>query len=390
MGMLWASMKATTPVPMQGARKATALVVIVDDQSTGRRILGHVIRGIDERLEIVSFSEAISALDFIAHRTPDLVLTDYAMPGMDGIGFLRHLRRIEGCADVPAVVVTILEDRNIRYDALNAGATDFLNRPIDEYECRVRCRNLLTMREQAKIIRNRACWLEEQVASATEEIRARERETVLHLAKATEYRDATTGNHVLRIARYSRLVAEKMGLDVHRCADLDLAAPMHDVGKVGIPDSILLKPGLLTETERQVMREHARIGYEILCGSSSHYLRLAAEIALSHHERFDGGGYPNGLRGDAILLEARIVAVADVFDALITERTYKRAWPIGQAIDYVHASSGGHFDPACVDAFSSGIDKIIAVAEELCDVETRPGDQGDSPPLVRWRLRGDA
>jgi len=351
----------------EAAEGEAALVVIVDDQSAGRHILEHVIRGIDDGLEVVSFDSPVSALELMAARTPDLVLTDYVMPEMDGVVFLRRLRGIAGCADVPAMVVTILEDRQVRYEALDAGATDFLNRPIDEHECRVRCRNLLTMRRQAKIISGRARWLEEQVQQATREILERERETVLHLAKASEYRDAATGNHVLRMARYSRLVAEQMGLDARRCAELELAAPMHDIGKVGIPDSILLKPGLLTADERAIMQTHTRIGCEILKGSGSHYLRLAAEIALYHHERFDGTGYPRGLAGGAIPIEARIVAVADVFDALVSARPYKAPWPVERAIGYLREHAGSHFDPACVDAFVACADRIVAVLESLRD-----------------------
>ncbi len=364
------------------------LVVIVDDQFTGRRILEQLIRGLNGDLDVVAFSNGPAAIEQIRERTPDLILTDYMMPDMDGIAFIRRVRGIPACIDVPLIVVTIVEDRRIRYQALDAGATDFLNRPIDEHECRARCRNLLTLRSQQRIIRDRAALLEDQVAEATRKIKARERETLLRLAKAGEYRDEGTGDHVLRIAQYSRRMAEALGLSPVTCEDIELAAPMHDIGKVGIPDRILLKPGRLTHQEFLIMQRHSEIGYEILKDSPSHYLQLGATIALHHHEKYDGSGYPSGLAGEAIPLAARIVAVADVFDALTTERPYKRAWPLTEAIAYIRGLAGSHFDPDCVQAFLASIGDIQSIHRALADSrETSlcpiPFTDGHAfPPLV--------
>ena len=344
-----------------------ALVVVVDDQATARTILAHMIRSIDDTLEVVTFADAREALCFLHERTPDLVLTDYKMPHMDGIAFIEELRRLPACGDVPVVVVTIIEDRHVRYEALEAGATDFLNRPVDPHECRVRCRNLLTLRMQQRIIRNRANWLEQQVAAATREIQARERETLLRLAKAGEYRDEGTGNHVLRIARYSRLIATALGLPPDRCEDIELASPMHDIGKIGIPDSILLKVGALTAEETGIMRTHTTIGYEILKESPSRHIQLGAIIALHHHEKFDGTGYPSGLEAEDIPLPARIVAVCDVFDALTTARPYKRAWTLEPALEHIEKESGHHFDPRCVQAFIASADGIAEIHATLYD-----------------------
>ncbi len=369
------------------ASEAGPLVVVVDDQTAGRNILERLIRSIDPSLRVLTFENPLRALESIRRETPDLVLTDYVMPGMDGVAFTRVLRTIPDCADVPLVVVTVVDDRNIRYEALDAGATDFLNRPIDQHECRARCRNLLTLRGQQKIISNRAHWLEQQVQSATEAIQARERETLLRLAKAGEYRDEGTGNHVLRIARYSRMMAEALSLGAQECEDIELAAPMHDIGKVGIPDRILLKPGRLTDDEFRVIREHARIGYEILKDSPSHYLQLGATIALSHHERFDGSGYPHGIAGAEIPLAARIVAVADVFDALTSARPYKRPWSVAAAVQHIRGLSGSHFDPDCVGAFLTNLDAIRAVRKRLHDAlrADRVGPNGPfcSVPISR-------
>jgi two-component system response regulator RpfG len=343
------------------------LVVIVDDQSTGRKILGQIIRDIDPGLEVIAFSSPIEALELIRTRTPDLVLTDYKMPIMDGVQFIREIRAISSCRDLPVVVVTVVEDKKIRYQSLDAGATDFLTRPIDQYECKVRCKNLLTLRHQQKIISNRTKWLEEQVALGTYEIQAREHETLLRLAKAGEYRDEGTGNHVLRIAHYSRLLAEALQLSERICEDIELAAPMHDIGKVGIPDRILLKEGPLDEREMEIMKEHPVIGYEILKDSPSRYITLGAEIALSHHEKYDGTGYPNGLKGEDIPLAGRIVAVADVYDALTTRRPYKDAWPIEDAVAYILNASGTHMDPDVVEAFLENLDKVTEIQSKLSD-----------------------
>ena len=355
------------PVTTPNAPSNKSLVVVVDDQTAGRKILERLIGSIDQDVEVVAFGCAELALDFIRSATPDLIVTDYVMPGMDGVGFIRNVRNLVRCADVPIIVVTVVEDRRVRYQALDAGATDFLNRPIDQHECRTRCKNLLTLRRQRQIISSRAKWLEDQVAVATQQILAREQETLLRLARAGEYRDEHTGNHVIRIAKYCRLLAESLGLSASECDAIELASPMHDIGKIGIPDHILLKPGKLTPSEAAVMRGHSRLGYEILCDSQSSYIQLGATIALYHHEKFDGSGYPEGLRGAAIPLPARIVAVADVFDALTSFRPYKAPWSVKAATAYIGRLSGSHFDPKCVEAFFALLPDIERVRDELRD-----------------------
>ncbi|WP_230973818.1 HD-GYP domain-containing protein, partial [Thermithiobacillus tepidarius] len=330
----------------------------MDDQAGGRKILEELVRAMDPGLVVESFAEPEAALARAQRQPPDLILTDYKMPSMDGVTFIQRIRALPGCADVPLVVITVVEDPQIRYQALDAGASDFLTRPIDQYECRARCRNLLTLRRQQQLIKHRAHWLEDQVALATREIRARERETLLRLAKAGEYRDEETGNHVLRMAKYSRLLAEAVGLSEAECDEIELAAPMHDIGKIGVPDSILLKAGRLTAEEFRIMQAHTTIGHAILSGSPSRYLQLGAVIALGHHEQYDGSGYPQGLRGQAIPLAARIVAVADVYDALTSTRPYKPAWSVADARRYLQQQAGRHFDPDCVHAFLAQSDKV--------------------------------
>ncbi|MCG8428427.1 MAG: response regulator [Chromatiales bacterium] len=342
-------------------------VLIVDDQSISRMILEELIRSIDETMDVESYADPIAALDWAKANKHDLVITDYKMPNMDGVEFTHWLRQIPSCADVPVVIITSVDDKAVRYKALEAGATDFLSKPIDHYECRARCRNLLKLRKQQDIIRDRARWLENEVKKKTTQLHQREKEILLRLAKAGEYRDEETGGHVCRTARYSYIIAKELGFNTEYCEVIQHAAPMHDIGKIGIPDQILLKPAKLTVSEWETMQTHTLIGYEILKDSSSEYLKCGATIALGHHERFDGKGYPNGLAGQDIPIEARIAAVADVFDALRSQRPYKQPWPIDKALDYLRTQRGKHFDNECIDAFLSNIDEIMVIENNFPD-----------------------
>jgi two-component system response regulator RpfG len=322
-------------------------------------ILEQLVRSVGSGAEPVSFADPITALDWARNNPVDLVLTDFKMPHMSGVEFTQWLRNTKRCVDVPIVIITGVDDPSTKYKALEAGATDFLTKPIDHHECRARCRNLLKMREQQKIIRDRAKWLEKEISEKTLELQLREKETLLRLARAGEYRDSDTSGHVIRMANTTRRIAETMGMDDEYCDLIEQAAPMHDIGKIGVPDSILLKPGRLDDHERSVMMQHARIGHDILRDSPSVYLQVGATIAWCHHERYDGSGYPRGLRGEEIPLEARIVAIADVFDALLSRRPYKEPWPLRRALDLIRNESGRHFDPACVEGLLSSVDRIM-------------------------------
>ncbi|MCC6473581.1 MAG: response regulator [Burkholderiales bacterium] len=348
-------------------------VLVVDDQSTSRAILSQVVRAIDANVQVESYDSPIEALRAATHRVADLALVDYQMPEMDGIEFVRRLRMLSEYESVPVVMVTVNDDRKVRYAALDVGVTDFLNKPVDTRECLARCRNLLTLRRQQLVLEDRKKLLEGMVREATEEVRAREKETLYRLARAGEFRDLETGNHIIRMARYSRLIANAIGLNSAEAEGIELAAPLHDIGKIGIPDHILLKQGRLDEAEAREMRRHPLIGYEILKGSPSEYLRMGALIALEHHEKFDGSGYPHGLVGDHIALAARIVAVADVFDALTSARSYKTAWTAHDAFLYIQAQRGTHLDPRLVDAFLDTRAQTLAVMSEL-------GDGAPPPP----------
>ena len=346
-------------------------VLIVDDQLISRMILEQLIRSIGSDTEAISFSDPVKALEWAKHNHHDLVLTDLKMPIMNGVEFTQWLRNTPSCVDVPVIIITCVDDPSTKYRALEAGATDFLTKPIDHHECRARCRNLLKLRQQQSIIRDRARWLEKEITDKTRELQLREKETLLRLAKAGEYRDNDTSGHVLRMAYTARLIAETLGKDPDYCDIIEQAAPMHDIGKIGVPDKILLKRGQLDRKERSVMMHHARIGYEILRDSPSKYLQFGATIAWCHHEKFNGQGYPRGLQGDDIPIEARIVAIADVLDALLSERPYKQAWPLERALDLIRSESGQHFDPECVEALLANMDRIVT-ARTLAEGKSKP------------------
>jgi two-component system, response regulator RpfG len=342
-------------------------VMVVDDQSTGRAILEQVVRGLDERVAVEGFARPVDAIVWATRHVSDLVLVDYMMPEMDGIEFVKRLRALPGYEHVPMVMVTVHDDRKVRYAALDAGITDFLTKPIDARECLARCRNLLTLRRQHVVLEDRRRLLEHMVEDATREVREREKETLLRLARAGEFRDEETGYHLIRMSRYSRLIANALGLAADEAETVELAAPLHDIGKIGIPDQILLKTDKLDATEWEIMRRHPVIGHEILKGSASKYVRMGALIALGHHEKYDGSGYPNGLVADHIPLCARIVAIADVYDALTSVRPYKKAWPSEQAFEYVASQAGQHFDPRMADAFSGMKKEVVQIQHEWRD-----------------------
>ncbi len=349
------------------AARNTAMVV--DDQSTGRAILEQVVRSLDERVQVEGFGRPVDAVVWATRHIADLVLIDYMMPDMNGIELAKRLRALPGYEHVPIMMVTAHDDRKVRYDALDAGVTDFLIKPVDARECMARCRNLLTLRRQQLALEDKRRLLEGMVEEATREVRDREKETLMRLARAGEFRDEETGYHLVRMARYSRLIADAIGLEREEAETIELAAPLHDIGKIGIPDQILLKKDRLDGMEWDTMRSHPLIGHEILKGSASKYVRMGSLIALGHHEKYDGSGYPNGLVSDHIALCARIVAVADVYDALTSARPYKKAWPSGDAFEFLRQQRGKHFDPQLVDAFDGVKDAVARIQSELRDPE---------------------
>ena len=341
-----------------------ATVMIIDDQLTSRIILETIIQSIGDNIKVKTYDNAFSALQVAETEPPDLIIADYKMPELDGVEFTRRLRKLPYCHDVPIIIITIVDERAVMYEALEAGATDFLIKPVDHYECKVRCRNLLTMRRQQLIIRNRANSLEKQVKEAIGQFRTREKESLYRLALLGENKDYEGGNHQVMIGNISLVIAEQLGMDQEFCNTIEIAAQLHDIGKSGIPENILLKESSLNSEESAIIKQHTTIGYELLKDGSSPYMQMGASIARSHHERFGGNGYPDGISGEHIPIEARIVAVADMFDAMITDRPYRNAIPVEQARNTINDYMGDYLDPKCAMAFLSRFDEIVASREK--------------------------
>lgn len=341
-------------------------VVIIDDEQINRIVMRKMLSAIEACVPH-EFPDPRTGLAWCVDNDPDLVIVDYMMPDMHGLEFIRRLRQHPERKDTPVLMVTADHERSVRYESLREGANDFLTKPLDKTEFQSRVRNMLQVRRSHLLLADRAETLEREVQKRTAEIQERERETLYRLAKAAEFRDPETGAHILRMAHYSAMIARLIGQQESFCQMLLEAAPMHDVGKLGTPDHILLKPGRLTPEEFDIMKRHTSIGHEILKGSSSPMLELGASIALAHHEKFDGSGYPQGLKGNDIPIEGRIVAVADVFDALTSARPYKPAWPVDRAIGYMREQRGLHFDPQCLDVFFDAMDDALAIRNRFSD-----------------------
>jgi putative two-component system response regulator len=334
-------------------------ICIVEDQLTSLAVLTGTVKRMGEHM-VEGFSAPSIAVSRCGIINFDLIFVDYMMPGMNGIEMINAVRALPGYEHVPIIMITAEHDRELRIAAIEAGATDFLNKPVDPQELRVRARNLLNLRQAQLELADRALHLSSEIEKATRQLVEREREVVWRLAKAIDLRDDSTGDHVSRVASVSYLMARQLGMDRKYCETIELAATLHDTGKIGIPDAILNKPGRLNPEEMAIMRTHTTIGAALLSDGKSELMRLAEEIAHSHHERWDGSGYGCQLAGTDIPLSGRIVAIADVFDALCTERPYKRAWDLADARAEIIRQSGAHFDPACVAAFEANWTEIEA------------------------------
>jgi putative two-component system response regulator len=346
---------------VQGLRKLR--IIAVDDEMSNLLLLKQILeRDGYTHIELATDATLVPAM-FRANR-PDLVLLDLHMPGMDGFELMERLGPLAGersgdepagrgkRTEVPFLVLTADATPTTRRRALELGARDFLTKPLDRIELLLRVRNLLQVKLLQDRLQGQNQELEVKVAQRTRDLEQARLEMLERLALAAEYRDDDTQEHAWRLARTCVSIAVRLGLADVEVELIARAAPLHDVGKIGIPDAILLKPGRLTDAEFEVVKTHTTIGAEILAGSRSPLLRLAEKIAFSHHERWDGRGYPAGLYGETIPLVGRIVAVADVFDALTHERPYKAAWPVRAAVDEILSQVGRQFDPAVVGAFA--------------------------------------
>lgn len=333
-----------------------AQICIVDDNATWLAKIARLIQDADLG-DAVMYMHPMEALVSLSARPPDVLLVDYNMPAMNGIEFLTALHAAGVSLRTPVALVAGVVTGPVKLQAWQAGAMEVLRKSAGREEITLRLRNLVRMAALSCAAHPTDTGSPTVARGASGE----ERSTLRVLERLSALRDETTGKHTERMARYAAVIAASLGLSPTECQRIQDAAPLHDLGKIGIPDAVLSKPGKLSKDEWDVMRRHTTIGYELLRDHDSPTLRMGAEIALLHHEHFDGGGYPLGLRGDNIAQSARIVALADVFDALTTVRPYKSAWLVEQAIDQIVEDSGTHFDPNVVNAFTSSIDELVAV-----------------------------
>lgn len=349
-------------------------ILVVDDEPSALRIIDLILSSLGH--DVILADNGESAIKIALKDIPDLILIDALMPGIDGFETARMLKNNPLTALIPIVIITGMGDVTYRIKAVEAGADDFFTKPVDVIELRARIDSQIKVKRYNDHMKSYQLTLEAEVEKRTrqltlafEQIKKSSLDTILRLIKASEYRDEDTGVHIIRMSNYSAIISEKMGLPAKAIESILYASPMHDIGKIGIPDKILLKAGKLNEYEWGIMKQHTVFGAKILDGADSSILQMACTIALNHHERWDGKGYPNGLKGTKIPLAAQIVSIADVFDALTSRRPYKQPYTVEKSIDIIKEMSGSAFDPEIVEAFLSSMDKIMAVKNAHTDDE---------------------
>jgi putative two-component system response regulator len=349
------------PPHIQNAR-----VLIVDDNQTNVMLLQRLLEA-EGYVHVVGVTDPREVRPLYEANPFDLVLLDIRMPHLDGYAVMGQLRELSNGDYLPVMVLTAQTDQETKLKALESGAMDFLHKPFDRIEVLTRIRNMIEARLLHNQVLNQNAVLEQRVRERTRELEDTRMEVVRRLAIAAEYKDNETGLHVVRMSKVAKVLALAVGMSAEDAELLLLAAPMHDIGKIGIADNILLKPGRLTDEERIVMMEHARIGAEILGEHEWPLMQMARQVALTHHEKWDGTGYPRGLSGEDIPLVGRICAIADVFDALTSDRPYKKSWTIEDAVKFIQDQSGLHFDPALVEKFVECLPEITHIRETLRD-----------------------
>lgn len=343
-------------------------VLVVDDDEQSRRLLEALLQS--EGFEILLAETGDMALTLVKTFKPHLILLDLMMPGMTGFEVVKRLKNDPDTHAIPVIVVSALDNRDSRLEGLRAGAEDFLTKPIDPVELRIRARNLLRLKDLNDWLEGHNQILENRVKDRTRELHESFVESIDTLIRAAEFRDDETGDHVRRISYYSRELASQLGMDKTFCDLIFHASPMHDIGKIGIPDHILLKPGGFEAAEWVVMKSHTTIGAQILANNSSPYLKIGYDIALGHHERWDGSGYPYGRQGEEIPLAARIMQLADVYDALRSSRPYKSSFDHARSLVVILQGDGRtmpfHFDPAVLEAFRQCATTCAEIFTHFC------------------------
>ena len=340
-----------------------ANILVVDDEAANVRLLEKML-GATGYSNVVCTQDPVQVLPLYREHNSDLILLDLDMPKLDGYGVMEQLNELTENNPPPILILTAQHMQGYRQRALDNGARDYVTKPFDVDELLSRVRNLLEVQMAHKFMRYQNEILEQKVVRKTQAINNTRLQVVRCLGRAAEYRDNETGLHIVRMSKMAVVIGRAAGMDDKQCDLLLNAAPMHDVGKIGIPDEILLKTGEFEAREWAIMQTHAQIGADILSGDKSDLMTMAHDIALTHHEKWNGKGYPNGLAGQAIPLAGRVTALADVFDALTSLRPYKKAWPVERAVDYIKEESGQHFDPDLVKVFMQNMPDIIAIKEK--------------------------
>ena len=344
-----------------------ATILIVDDQMTNILLLESILQNAGYT-KIHSIQDSTQVVSLVKELNPDLICLDIRMPQINGFQVMGQLKIIRKDAYLPILVLTSEEDRETRLRALESGAKDFLRKPFDKIEVLMRIRNLLEASLLNRTILLQKETLEETVRVRTQQLKETQLEVVHRLAQAAEHRDNETGSHIVRMSHYALVLGRACGMDEEECDILFNATPMHDVGKLGIPDKVLLKPGKLDADEWEIMKQHTIIGGQLLSNSQSPVLQMGEIIALTHHERWDGSGYPNRLVGEDIPLVGRICAIADVFDALSSKRCYKEPWPLEKVLKELRSLSGIQFDPRLLEMFDEILPVIMDIQRTHSDI----------------------
>ncbi len=341
-------------------------VLIIDDDPNIRHFIRVVLT--DSGYQADCAVNGVQAMTMLANNSPDLICLDLYLPDISGLDLLRQIRADAAFKDIPIVVITVSNDRDTKLECLKSGANEFLHKPLDYAELSTRVSNLLRVKRYGDLLKQYNATLEAQVRSKTVQVRRHCIDTVMTLTRAAEFRDEDTGCHVARISHYSKELAQALGMNADYSENIFYASPMHDIGKLAIPDHILLKRGTLSKDEWVVMRTHTSIGKGILHGHGSPYLEMGAEIAESHHEYWDGSGYPHGLKAEAIPLSARIVTLCDVYDALRSRRPYKTFYTHEEAMNMIRLGDTrtrpGHFDPDVFNTFLEINDRFAEIYDE--------------------------
>ena len=337
-----------------------AKILLIDDEPVNLEILQEILAE-DGFLDIVSTTDPHEGVRLYANNDFDIVLLDLSMPGINGLEVMKKFKEVNKKIEIPVLVVTALNDDELRLKSLKNGAKDFITKPFNHQEVLARTINLLEVRLVHKQLNEYNATLENEVRERTRELNDTRLDIIRRLSAAVEYRDYDTGSHVIRMSYFSKIIARASNLPETEVDLIFHASPMHDIGKIGIPDSILQKPGKLNEEEWKIIKTHTTIGAKIIGSHQSSLLQYARQIALTHHEKWNGSGYPNGLIGENIPIAGRIVAIADVFDALTSTRTYKVAWTIQNAVDYIIEKSGIEFAPEQVNAFLKNLPEILEI-----------------------------